>query len=1107
MNTKEANQEDTSQQSGLATVESEYDTASDSPSDGGEEEDDEDDYEDEESGGEEEEDEEDDEGSDEEDDGTEEEEDDDDVIEVHERQSGDGQEQDADIRRKVDDDEDRSNPQYIPKKGTFYEHDDRTAEDDLDDSGLDGEDQRAKRNEDGLGDGLGDTHGGGGGGGGPGSGGGGGGGGLGAPGMYGGERRGSEKGGSGAGAKGAKKWQASADRWTHDRFDESEQAPKSQAELVFAYGYDIRSEDGPPKARRKRRYARGPNRYTRNWEDEDAYQKSSNAEHHQRHKKVPRPEEFPELAGANGKSGRATGRGRREGPKSATGDQRRLSGGTEGGRTKSSDVRRSTAGGDRSMGRAERVRSGDWASAASDRPDRDRDQDRGGDWDRSEYGGNGGGRYRNEERGTRNNYHNKENKLSGGRNSKEKDYKVINSLQYKNQARNKNVEGGTGGSGGQAVGGPMLPGAATGSGQPAASPGAAAPMMHSSSAGALSGSSNSNKMNNHGPVQQQQQQQQQLSNVNSTSPGGGERLHHADASHQNRMMNVVTTSASLGSVPSSGGQQQHYGHHGAASMGQMPQHPHQQPQQPSQPPQKLKQGYMEEDHSKYVPLYPGSATMDRMPPNAAIGNLPMNQRSQISPRAIVAQTAPPTSSEQVSSERMQMEYQAMQGGVVSQGYGGQQRPLTPTEYHVAVGKTHQQPPPQGAPVGQNPPQVQYHQPAALYYTPAGGAGGPSAGEYVTAAAPGSQPQQQQPPPPQQAAQAPPPPQAQYAPPPYATQGPPPQPPQAASYMAGPVPAPSAYLPAPQPASVPQPGPQPPTGVPGGAPPPPMNFVPALGPPPPTAPAPGVSPGQYPTAYATGFQTAYAPAVGVVPQAVPGGPPPPSVVAGPPTGGPGGPPPTALYQPSGGITYYAPQTQTQAPRPLPTGRRPTAAIPILAPPDRKPVPATAPSNTPNPGSSAANKTSSTRSTGDESTTTTSDSTAGGGGEGTVTGGTAPVDSGENIDHILDNMFVQRPQYQPPSRKSPSPALAPAAGTTATPQQAPQQQLAGGNETPNGAADGGGSTGNEGQESMDKIGESIKKMTIQDTDKLSIAGGMAVVEGKEIATGVSDTSAVD
>lgn len=46
-----------------------------------------------------------------------------------ERQSGDGQEQDTETKKKVDDDEDRSNPQYIPKKGTFYEHDDRTAED------------------------------------------------------------------------------------------------------------------------------------------------------------------------------------------------------------------------------------------------------------------------------------------------------------------------------------------------------------------------------------------------------------------------------------------------------------------------------------------------------------------------------------------------------------------------------------------------------------------------------------------------------------------------------------------------------------------------------------------------------------------------------------------------------------------------------------------------------------------------------------------------------------------------------------------------------------------------------------------------------------------
>lgn len=44
------------------------------------------------------------------------------------------------------------------------------------------------------------------------------------------------------------------DRWTHDFYDESEQAPKSRAELVNSYGYDIRNEDGPPKTRRNRRY-------------------------------------------------------------------------------------------------------------------------------------------------------------------------------------------------------------------------------------------------------------------------------------------------------------------------------------------------------------------------------------------------------------------------------------------------------------------------------------------------------------------------------------------------------------------------------------------------------------------------------------------------------------------------------------------------------------------------------------------------------------------------------------------------------------------------------------------------------------------------------------
>lgn len=71
----------------------------------------------------------------------------------------------------------------------------------------------------------------------------------------------------------ARKSSSATDRWSHDRYDMNEQAPKSRAELVSAYGYDIRSEDGPPKVKRNKHYGRGPNKYTRKWEDETAYGK------------------------------------------------------------------------------------------------------------------------------------------------------------------------------------------------------------------------------------------------------------------------------------------------------------------------------------------------------------------------------------------------------------------------------------------------------------------------------------------------------------------------------------------------------------------------------------------------------------------------------------------------------------------------------------------------------------------------------------------------------------------------------------------------------------------------------------------------------------------
>ncbi|XP_046739131.1 protein CASC3-like isoform X3 [Diprion similis] len=167
------------------------------------------------------------------------------------RESGDGQEEDK-PQRKLDDDEDRRNPQYIPKRGTFYEHDDRTTEEVA-------EEKVETPN----------------------------------------EREAKEK----------KVWKDKEDRWDHDRYNDDEQAPKSHDELVAVYGYDIRNEEGPPRARRRRRYGRGPNKYTRNWEDEDAYGKPGGPPSVGRGgtRKTNRSgEEFPALSGGNNKDDGST---------------------------------------------------------------------------------------------------------------------------------------------------------------------------------------------------------------------------------------------------------------------------------------------------------------------------------------------------------------------------------------------------------------------------------------------------------------------------------------------------------------------------------------------------------------------------------------------------------------------------------------------------------------------------------------------------------------------------------------------------------------------------------------------------------------------------------
>lgn len=53
-----------------------------------------------------------------------------------------------------------------------------------------------------------------------------------------------------------KSWKESkeSERWLHDCYNESEQLPKSTKEIIDTYGYDIRNEDAPPRARRGRKY-------------------------------------------------------------------------------------------------------------------------------------------------------------------------------------------------------------------------------------------------------------------------------------------------------------------------------------------------------------------------------------------------------------------------------------------------------------------------------------------------------------------------------------------------------------------------------------------------------------------------------------------------------------------------------------------------------------------------------------------------------------------------------------------------------------------------------------------------------------------------------------
>lgn len=172
------------------------------------------------------------------------------------REQGDGEES-ADAAqpdKPLDDDEDKRNPQYIPKRGAFYEHDDRLGPEEIaaaeeaerkeaEEAKEEGEEKTVVEPVEGVPEVLSlDVD---------------------AP------RKASSTDAE-PGKKSKKLW-VDDGKWGHDMFKEDDQKPKSKDELVVLYGYDIRNEDSAPKARRRRRYGRGPNKYTRNWQDEEAY--------------------------------------------------------------------------------------------------------------------------------------------------------------------------------------------------------------------------------------------------------------------------------------------------------------------------------------------------------------------------------------------------------------------------------------------------------------------------------------------------------------------------------------------------------------------------------------------------------------------------------------------------------------------------------------------------------------------------------------------------------------------------------------------------------------------------------------------------------------------
>nr|XP_027197671.1 probable serine/threonine-protein kinase DDB_G0282963 isoform X2 [Dermatophagoides pteronyssinus] len=67
----------------------------------------------------------------------------------------------------------------------------------------------------------------------------------------------------------------SGEKWHHDKFNVDDQKPKTREELIEIYGYDIRTETEAPRLNRRSKYGKGPQRYSRRSDDENAYAKKT----------------------------------------------------------------------------------------------------------------------------------------------------------------------------------------------------------------------------------------------------------------------------------------------------------------------------------------------------------------------------------------------------------------------------------------------------------------------------------------------------------------------------------------------------------------------------------------------------------------------------------------------------------------------------------------------------------------------------------------------------------------------------------------------------------------------------------------------------------------